>query len=329
MVQRTDHWESIEVKEVFPPSDDSNQSYIISKKLRRRNFGLDVEILLAAFGGLPPLTEAKDSSERKHWMTIFREMLSVYLRTLPSEEGNDQEWEYENWEVDRKILGIIASRLFQCTSIEQRRLWEPILSLPPAAHHHISQFLGDVLMETIRVEPAKISELIPIWRAMVEFLFDSPLWTGTSNRYGHKVWKCLFFYDGWNRSVRDEDHAPLVAALHDLFARHASTLGHDAYGQSDFAAFVISDAGKQLLVDVFEWLEPNWQNAGSYFWKTVATQGHFKNMLQLAWQNHFNDIRQRPKALKAFKILTMNLAAQQDSIAIEIQKQIADGNYTP
>lgn len=325
----TDHWESIEVKEVFPPSDDSNQSYIISKKLRRRNFGLDVEILLAAFGGLPPLTEAKDSSERKHWMTIFREMLSVYLRTLPSEEGNDQEWEYENWEVDRKILGIIASRLFQCTSIEQRRLWEPILSLPPAAHHHISQFLGDVLMETIRVEPAKISELIPIWRAMVEFLFDSPLWTGTSNRYGHKVWKCLFFYDGWNRSVRDEDHAPLVAALHDLFARHASTLGHDAYGQSDFAAFVISDAGKQLLVDVFEWLEPNWQNAGSYFWKTVATQGHFKNMLQLAWQNHFNDIRQRPKALKAFKILTMNLAAQQDSIAIEIQKQIADGNYTP
>ena len=148
-------------------------------------------------------------------MTIFREMLSVYLRTLPSEEGNDQEWEYENWEVDRKILGIIASRLFQCTSIEQRRLWEPILSLPPAAHHHISQFLGDVLMETIRVEPAKISELIPIWRAMVEFLFDSPLWTGTSNRYGHKVWKCLFFYDGWNRSVRDEDHAPLVAALHD------------------------------------------------------------------------------------------------------------------
>lgn len=144
-----------------------------------------------------------------------------------------------------------------------------------------------------------------------------------------KYGNAFFFYDGWNRSVRDEDHAPLVAALHDLFARHASTLGHDAYGQSDFAAFVISDAGKQLLVDVFEWLEPNWQNAGSYFWKTVATQGHFKNMLQLAWQNHFNDIRQRPKALKAFKILTMNLAAQQDSIAIEIQKQIADGNYTP
>jgi hypothetical protein len=159
---------------------------------------------------------------------------------------------------------------------------------------------------------------------MIEHLFASPKWTGKLRHRESEVWKHLFFYGGSVSSVRDKDHIPLVAALRDLFERHVKTIGQDPHDQSAFAAFVVSDAGEQLLVDAFEWLNPDWQKASSYFWETTVERGHFEALLQRAWQKHFPFIRQRSEALKAFKTLTLNLASQQISTAVEIQKQIAN-----
>jgi hypothetical protein len=253
-------------------------------------------------------------------------MLEAYIRTLPPDDLSDakDEWRLEMWSVDKKILDLVAARLFQCSSDEQQKLWLPILNLPPAAHYHITQFLSDLLIEAIRTEPPRIADLVPLWRAMAEHLFASSRWNGKLQMKQDEVWQHIFLYGTPFSSVGDKDHAPLVLGLRDLFERHIKTLGGDPYDQSSLAAFLTTDAGEQILVDALEWLWTSWHKAKTYFWQRAVEDSNFEALLRLAWRSHFEAIRARPNALKSFKILTLNLASQQVSIALEIQRQIGN-----
>jgi hypothetical protein len=219
-------------------------------------------------------------------------------------------------------LDLVGGRLFQCSSDEQRILWVPILNLPPAAHHHITNFLTTLLIEAVRPEPPRIAELVPLWRAMAEHLFASSRWTKGLRREQNKVWQYIFLYGTPFSSVGDKDHAPLVHSLRDLFERHVKNLPADPYDQSSFAAFLTTEAGEQLLVEALEWLGPSWQTAQTYFWKRVVERVHFERLLRCAWRNHFGAIRLRAAALAAFKLLTLGLATQQVPIALEIQQHV-------
>jgi hypothetical protein len=190
--------------------------------------------------------------------------------------------------------------------------------------NHITQFLSDILIEAIRSDPPKLVELLSLWRAMAEHLLGSPCWTGDLRRKENEVWKYIFLYGSSVTSPRDKDHVPFVRGLHDLFERHVKTMDADPYDQSSLAAFLLSDAGEQLLVDVLEWRNPCWQDAGPYFWKRAVEHHYFESLLKRAWQKHFISIRERPDALKAFKILTLNLASLQVPAAVEIQRQFGN-----
>jgi hypothetical protein len=323
--QWTDDWAKIEFIEDFRPPYDRHR--LTGRRERsRRNFGFNVDVLLAAFGRLPPLNEARSDDERGHWFNICKELLAAYIRTLPPDNVNDaeDEWHFDVWSVDEKIFHVIAARLFQGSPDEQSMLWLPVLDLPPAAHHHITQFLSAVLIEAIRTDPPRISTLLPIWRAMAEHLFASPRWTGKLRMKQDEVWQYVFLYGTPFSSVGDKDHASFVAGLRDLFERHIKTLDAGPYDQLSLVAFLTTEAGEQLLVDALEWLCPSWQKANSYFWKRAAERSHFETLLKRAWKNHFPAIRAKPEALKAFKILTLNLATQQVPIGLEIQRQIGN-----
>ena len=319
----TDDWKKIEIAKSFSPPSKHHYG-IPGQEWHRRDYGLDVDVLLSSFGTLPNLAEAADADESAHWIKICKELLSAYLGTLPQNDisAEEDDWDFQPWSADEKIVKIVAARLFECSGEEQRSLWFPILSLPPAAHHHITQFLSDVLIEAIRTDPPQMVELLSLWRAMAKHLLDSPRWTGDLRRKENEVWKYIFLYGGSVTSVRDKDHIPFVRGLRDLFEHHIRAMSADPYDQSALAAFLVSDSGEQLLVDALDWLNPSWQNAGSYFWKRAVEHHHFESLLQRAWQRHFAKIRERPNALNAFKALTLNLASQQVPAAVEIQRQV-------
>jgi hypothetical protein len=75
-------------------------------------------------------------------------------------------------------------------------------------------------------------------------------------------------------------------------------------------------------VDAFVWLRADWGKGDHWFWGKVAERSNFAQLLDHAWRYHFSEIRKNPDALKAFKALTINLAAQQDPVALEVQRQI-------
>jgi hypothetical protein len=288
-------WAKIEIAKSFPPPSEHHYG-IPGKKWHRRGYGLDVEVLLAAFGNLPRLAEAASPEERAHWIAICNELLAAYLRTLPEGPGDEEDdWDLQPWTVDEKIVKIVASRLFECSGEEQRSLWLPILSLPPPAHHHITQFLNDILLECIRTDPPRIAELLPLWRAMTEHLLDSSLWTADLHRKENDVWKHIFLYGASVTSAGDKDHIPFVHGLRDLFEHHVRTMRADPYDQSSLAAFLLTAAGEQLLVDALDWLSESWQHANPYFWKRVNEHHYFEALLQRAWQKHFAQIRTRKR----------------------------------
>jgi hypothetical protein len=323
-----DSWASIEAPDSFPLEGDDLPGVPARRQVGRRNYGFDIGVVLAVFGHFPALATAQDATERGDWVKASKELLASFLRTLPTASTDTQsergygDWGYDVWEVDHKIFDIVAARLLECKPHECAQFWQPILSLPPAAYHHINQFLSAVLLEAIRTEPSRIPQLLPIWREMAEYLFDSAAWTGGSERGQRDVWRHVFLYGTAFSSIGDEDFIEFVNGLRSLFERHVKTLGHDPYDQASFARYLTTKAGECLLVDAFIWLRPSWEQASDWFWETAVEQSHFASLLEHAWHKHIPAIRGNVEALKAFKTLTLKLAAHQVPIALEVQSQI-------
>src|SRR5581483_4091636 len=102
--------------------------------------------------------------------------VGLLCRTLPSADPvapAEAEWNYHHWAPDEAVFQTVSRRLFECNRDEQKQLWEPIVSLPVAAHHHICSFLNHLLIESLRFEPYRIAELVPVWRGIAERVFAS------------------------------------------------------------------------------------------------------------------------------------------------------------
>lgn len=281
-------------------------------------------VILAAFGHFPSLAEAHNASEREHWLITCKETLNIFMRTLPptTNDDNNEEWNYDVWTPDQNIFDIVAARIFELTREERTELWQPILNVSPAGHHHITQFLDAMLLESMRTDPPRINRLLVIWREMTEYLFASATWTASLAGGRGEVWRRIFLYGTPFPSVRSEIFSSFVDGLRLLFERHARTLGEDAHEQSSFASFLTTKAGDRLLVEAFIWLGPSWEQASDWFWKTTLESSNFSRLLEHAWRHHFTQIRKNAVALKAFKTLTLKLAAQQVPIALEVQQNI-------
>jgi hypothetical protein len=249
-------------------------------------------------------------------------MLGTFCRTLPSSDSSSEEWDYEPWSIDERVFDVVARRLFECSKEERGALWRPILDLVPAAPHHITEFLNAVLLEALRTEPPRMTELAPIWREMAEHLAISEKWSSGRTRDTGEVWKTILLYGTPFTSAGEQMFGPLVEALRPVFERHAKSLARDAHEQSSFAGFLITKAGERLLVDALVWLGGGWDSASSYFWETAVKCGYFERLLEHAWREHPAAVRSNPSAFSAFRVLTMNLAAHHVPTALEIQQQI-------
>jgi len=312
-------WKTVELVYEFPIEYEDAPGSRRRKRRIRRNYGFDISLLIAVFANLPPLADAIDSAERAFWMNIAKELLGTLLRTLPPPpKDSEEEWDYQVWKTDGQIFDCVTGRLFECAREEQSDLWQPVLNLPPAAHHHITGFLSAVLLQSCRTDPPRVSELLQIWKEIIEYIFSKPEWASRS-RDCEDVWQHLFLYGTPFTSFGEEVFIPFIDGLRLLFQRHVTTCLDDAYDQSSFAGFLFTKAGERLFVDALVWLLPSWENADHWFWEKAAEQSRFAFLLENAWRRHFADIRKRPDALKAFKILTLKLAAQQIPIALEVQ----------
>jgi hypothetical protein len=319
-------WAKLETRQRVVHEPDTFRASATRRRvrLRRRDYGLDMGIVLAAFGHLPALAEAATKTERTHWLSVTHEILGAFLRTLPNvtKATADSEWAYDHWRADEAVLKRVATRVCESTTTERRTLWKPFVRLPGAAHHHITCFLKDVLLECLRPEPPLIVQLQPIWREMVAGWSSRPVRASARHREQNEVWRVLLLYGSSMSSTGEEFFRPIVEDLRTYFESHAKGLGDDAHEQGLLARYFTTKAGELLLVDALVWMHPSWEEADDYFWEQVAEDDGLERLLEHAWKTKFARVRQNAAAFAAFKTLTLNLATRQSAIALQVQEKI-------
>ena len=297
---------------------------LMRRELHRTRYGLDMDVILASFGHLPRLSESSTSSEREHWITICREMLAAFLRTLPLTEGSDRaEWNHRIWSADKNIFEIVAARLFDCSISEGHDFWKRILSLPPAAHRHIEQFLDAVLLEALRTDPPNVERLIKIWTSFADHLGTQETWTKGKCGDADEVWRIILFFGTHSKSTSKDVFTPLVRRLTEHYRNYVTRIKCDSYSQRVFAEFLTTEAADPIFINALEWLHDSWKEMESYSLKLVINHEFFERLLRVGWNNRFEEIRQNTKALSAFKTLTLNLAVSGSTVAMEIQNRIS------
>lgn len=100
------------------------------RELHRTGYDLELGVILASFGHLPQISDARDSDERRHWLVIARELLAAFHRTLPEADGSDDaKWHYDVWSGDEKVFEVAAARLLESSEEEGREYWQSVLRL--------------------------------------------------------------------------------------------------------------------------------------------------------------------------------------------------------
>lgn len=293
------------------------------RELHRRGYGLELGVILASFGHLPELSKARNSDERRHWLVIARELLAAFHRTLPeTDSSDDAKWHYDVWTGDEKVFEVAAARLLESSEEEGREFWQSVFRLPLAAHHHIEQFLNAVLLEAVRTDPPNTDQLMGLWGSFADFLAAQDVWATNKSRDAEEVWKVILLFGSHFASDGGAVFAPLVQKLATHYRKFIERIQYDSYTQSALAAFLTKDAAAPIFIDALEWFHGGWKEAKSYFWETVIERGNFERLLEFGWNNRFEDIRRSPSALSAFKTLTLNLAAHNSAVAIDIQNCI-------
>lgn len=316
-------WKKIEKLEPFRV-DEEVYGKTKLRKLRRRDYGLDMQVIVSAFGHLPPLATAHSRAERKHWLEICRQILCAFLRTLPTQGklNPESEWAYDHWRADEAVFQIVAQRLHQASPAERRELWLPILNLPAAAHQHIEHFFNAVYMESLRVAPPDVAALTPLWIEMISAL--RPLTSERKGRFrdAQKIWANVLFYGGSMVSSGEIIFRPLIDKLRPYYLMCCDALRGDAWGQSSLARFLATPSGEILLIDALARLRPDWDSASDYFWGKVHERGHFERLLAHAWAAHAATLRANAAAFAAFKTAVLNLAAHHSEVALDLQAQM-------
>ena len=309
----------------FPSEHDASDIIIehsMLEGLRRTGYGLDIGVILASFGHLPKLLDATNSSEREHWITICKEILAAFHRTLPLADASDGvRWRHDAWLDDQKVFEIAAARLFECSPDEERGFWECILNLPPAAHDHVGWFLHTVLLEAMKTDPPNIAQLTKFWILFADHLSAQDNWVNGKNRDAEEVWKVLLL-EICLMPTRETLFAPLVRKLARHYQTYIRRIKHDPRRQSELVAILTTEAANPIFIDALEWLHDGWKEANSYFWENGIGYESFENLLEFGRGKRFEEIRQNAKALSAFKTLTLNLAAHDSAVAIDIQNRI-------
>ncbi len=293
----------------------------------RTAYGLEMGVILASFGHLPRLQDASDSSEREHWITICREMLAAFHRTLPlTESSDDAKWDYDIWPADEKVFEIAAGRLFECSADEGRDFWQSILNLPSAAHHYIEEFLNIILLEAQKTKPPNIEQLIHIWIPCADHLAAQDIQTNKRSRGTRQIWKVILLFGTLATPTGEVVYAPLVQKLAVYYRNYLAIIRDDLYDQSTFIDFLTTEAAAPIFINALEWLHDGWKGVRSNFWEKAVERGSFERLLEFGWSNRFEEIQKNPNALAAFKTLTLNLAAHNSVVAIDIQSRIGSSD---
>ncbi len=294
---------------------------LLGKRPRATGPRLDLEVIRAAYGWLPPLGQAQTEQERAEWLDFWRESLACSLRML-AEDGEISGTPYP-W--DRWVYSGIAQSIAECRPDEHPdQLWRPILDLGAPGHHWIEGFLRAWFLFGLAAEP-NTEGFVQQWRAMAEFAFSSPTWALESTRRHwdlDEMWCHLMGLDPLVSHVWTAERQPVVMEMSDMYRRWAELSLVRPRSAVAFARFLQQPAAQVILFDGLTWLEKVAAEADEWFWREHNLKETMAALLDSCWCSRREDLRRHKKDLTTFNSLLRMLADHQNPIALELLDRV-------
>ena len=297
--------------------------------LHAETLGLDAHVMKAAFGWLD-VRVATDPSDRAAWLGIIRNFLNIVLAGLPAATPFEQEIDGLPSDFDDWVFQLVA-RTIPCLNANERpeALWQSILERGARAHKWVERFFWHWFTDGLKASP-RATEFVRLWSAMIAYALESSAWDpSTSVHYelDSIVVELLCFDQRWNALVQDENSAPLIFALRDLFAKAFQRWGMMPKVVKGFAGFAVLPGSRLLLLPGIPWVAAPTQEFSTYDWK-YGLEENVTEYMRVAWQKEGQRIANDPQLRQSFLSILTTLAARGSHAAIALRDRVAAADHS-
>jgi len=299
------------------------------KELSRLDSGLDLEVLHQGLGFLVEMTETQDTMARAEAVARCQELLQFELSMLPRLPQEDINIElrgtlhdFDLWVFTRVVQAILSG----ISPEEARPLWQPILSLPVAAHDWVRQFFVEWFRIGLQLKPPTFE---PIWREMISYILASPMWN-PSRKFGwfhvHDVVAEAMGLRSSSQTLGDASHQELVAGMAPVYQRWAETWAGRADLTTSFAYFLTTEAGGVLLPMGYRQIAANLDSFSDYDWSRERLTDALSAAIRAGWKKYGRALQADPALWNSFLTILNALCARSDDIALAIRNEVTRQN---
>jgi len=303
------------------PADDS--AIQTSTPLHRSFPKVSLEAIENTFAFLAVHPEGFEE-DRDGWIAYHKTLLDLSLESLSEVAAVDQRIDGTPWGYDRWIFARVARLVARLgAGSEANALWRPILDLGGAAHYWVEDFLREWFTHGLDVARDS-EEFAAIWRDMISNCLLK--WDRRSPPKGYHLAEIschLMGLDPLLKHTRKTSRfIEAIGQIADLYGPWAERWLGSSYVGREFAAFLATEAGAQLLSKGIQDLHAAATRYDNNAWRTERLAEAFAEALRACWRSQRRKIESDDSLQRAFLGLLGLAVNAQERNAQELQTEV-------
>mgnify|MGYP003632799808 CR=1 FL=1 len=285
---------------------------------RRWSTGLDWDVLAELFSWLTNGSGTGDwTRDSVLAVRLWEHEIERQKARRKDDEGSEYGLPSQSFGYD--ILAKLAELSVTAPGGYARRVWEPVLSHGPAAHHALGQFIRDLFQQLKKGCDRAAFERV--WRETIEYALDA--------EWGKRVWyrgeELLCSLLGFSHeSYLDLLPPGAQTRMRDVYERWAKNhLGSTEEGVERFSTFLSTDFGGPLRLDGLRWIAAAFKDRSQTSrWHRNRTGDALIELLNTAINQNSSELATDPSARQALVEIAGALAIRSNPTALALQERI-------
>jgi hypothetical protein len=300
------------------------------RRLHRETPDIDWEVIRKGFGFLAAMVREPLSGEKEILRHYIGELYDLEMRTLPSPEPGEGNYEIEGapYDFDVWVMERIAEFIVHANSLDvARTFYRPILELGPAASYWVADFLRSWISIGLEMS-GDLATFSKIWGDMVRYAMTLPAWQPGDGNYWCRAESLVVDLMGLREAqaaiLGRAKYESVVSAMAPVFEEWARLWLKYGSVAAWFARFLPTESGrvflaqgiKQLAGFVGSFRDRDWHQHGLGVLLTEA--------LAACWKYLRNEVELQPDLRKAFLSILTDLCARPIPEALHLRNKVSE-----
>ncbi|MBZ5617746.1 MAG: hypothetical protein LAQ69_03270 [Acidobacteriia bacterium] len=295
-------------------------------KLYREHFYLDTEVIKNGFGFLGSLDQAISVSDRAELISYHSLVLSLFIRSMPKLENDEEEVEGTPYEFDQWVCELVTRLIPQLTAEEDpSSFWKPFIDLSPGARYWVENFFRHWFVFGLQFS-SSLAVFGHLWANMIEYALDLPLWSRDRKHRHYLAEYCWYELMGLGfglETIGKAEFAPVLQSIQLLYKKWAERWLDQAGSALRFAILLSKPSGTALLPDGIVWLNRAAQGYRDYEWRRESLDESFAGALRTCWRRCRQDISDQADLRANFLQLLNTLCKRLSPDALDLRNEVA------